>query len=1198
MFYLIRRLLGITFSRATLVVLGLLALCAFIWIAGPLFAFADVKPLASERVRLNIIITICALFLIWLLVQFWRRKNLNAKFIDQLAKIKRPAQEKVEAEDPLGKNEVDALQGRFSEALSNIKNLRVSSGGLNRLTGRYIYELPWYIIVGAPGSGKTTALINSGLHFPLEEKTGRAALKGVGGTRNCDWWITDEAILIDTAGRYTTQDSHVEIDKIEWKGFLGLLKKYRPRQPINGVILTLSIADLLTFSRDERDAHYNTLRTRLAELQETFRIELPVYLWITKADLLAGFSEFFENYNAEMRKQVWGFTFSYQKRTQGVVNNFDQEWLLLQERLYQLQDGQFSRETEPRRLSAMYSLPQQLAGLQAIIREAIEGVFRESKQISRPLLRGIYLSSGTQEGTPLDRILSTLRRNFSSDRPEKITAAPNQGKSYFLYNFFSNLIFNETHLAGRNTNWERKTRWVTIAGYTASVLMLALAIGAWVISYGNNKNYLAHVGNDTKELADVVSSYPQGAGDLLSMITLLGATEHLGDTPAFPRDHPILPYRYGLYQGGKVGTAAAVTYEQLLKDGLLPIVAKRLENQLRQPPVDSLEYLYEALKSYLMLQNPEHYNPEQLRNWVAVDARRYLLPDAEKETLAQLDTHLGALFNKNQVVTSPYPVNDELVAQTRKKLEMLTTTQRVYSRLRARLEKNDLPEFNMLDVGGPQAANLFIRRSKLPLNRGINGLFTYQGYWDLFDKEVGKVTTEMADDEAWVLGLPSKTAKTQMDEATHGKLVREVRMAFLRDYADIWDQYLNDIQLVPSDSLQSSIQRVHILSAPDSPLPLFLKAVVKETTLLRENRSDGRSMLERTKQRLQNTKNDIERVVGPITDGVVPPDRKLERIVDDRFDPIRRLVGMPGYQGQAPIDSTLKMLDEYYGTLVAADAAIRSGTAPPSQEGAIRLRAEAARLPQPVRGMVDRVASSSSAQTTSMVRASLGTNLNSTVGDFCRRAIAGRYPLRRTATSDVVPEDFAHMFAPGGLMDDFFNKNMASIVDTSNWTFKKNIDGSWAGGGGSLASFRKAAVIRDVFFRNGNTPSIKLEIKPLEMDPSISSMSLDVDGTVVRYSHGPQLAQSVSWPGPRKRNYVLLEITGQGFGDTGMKADGPWALHHFFDMLSIQSTPAPEKFIATATIHDKKIVFEVTTTSVQNPFRMRQLEEFSCPSQF
>ena len=1195
--YLIRRLFQLLFSRSMLVLVGVLALCGFIWFAGPLFAFADFRPLANDRARLTVIALIVGLVICWLIIRFWRRKNINGKLVEQLSKVKRPAEAQ---EDPVGAAEVKVLQERFADALASIKTLKVSKGGVNRLSGRYIYELPWYIVVGAPGSGKTTALINSGLNFPLEDQLGKASLKGVGGTRNCDWWITDEAVLLDTAGRYTTQDSHVELDKAEWQGFLSLLKRYRPRQPINGIMLTLSISDLLGFSREERDVHFSALRARLIELQESFGIEIPVYLWVTKADLLAGFNEFFANYGTEQRKQVWGFTFPYKDRSVGMVERFDREWELLEQRLFNLQNEHLAREVELRRLSAVYSLPQQLAGLQALLREAIESIFRESKQITRPLLRGVYLSSGTQEGTPFDRILSTLRRNFAQTQTVDPVAGKFDGKSYFLHDLFTRLIFRESHLAGRNVRWEQRTKWLTFAGYAASLLLLLGAIGAWLISYQNNKDYLAHVGGDADALVTAVGNYSRSGEDLAAMVGLLDRTAHLGDTADFAREDPVLSYRYGLYQGSKVGVVSEVAYEHLLKDGLLPLVVRRLEAQLRRPPVDSLEYLYEALKAYLMLNNSERYDPDHLRRWVSLDVRRHLLPDSDTTTLKDVDRHLDALFNKDRVVTSPFPVNDQLVAETRAKLATLTPAQRVYSRLKGRLEKVDLPEFNLLDVAGPQAANVFMRRSKLPLNRGVSGLFTFQGYWDVFDKEVGKVAVEMGDDEGWVMGLPGKTSKTQLDEISHGKLLREVRMAYLRDYAETWDGYLNDVQLVPSDSLQSSIQRLRVLSAPDSPLPLFLRAVVKETTLLRENRGSEQTMIDRAKQRLKSTKDDIERVVGPVTAGAIPPDRKLERIVDDRFEPIRRLVGAPGsQQGQAPIDATLKTLDEYYGTLVATDAALRSGNTPPSQEAAVRLRAEAARLPQPVRGMIDRVAASSSAQTTSMVRASIGANMNSSVGDFCRRAIAGRYPLRRSASADVVPEDFARLFAPGGLMEEFFNKNLATIVDTSNWTFKKNIDGSWAGGSGSLASFQRATVIRDVFFRNGGrTPSLRLEIKPIEMDPGISSMALDVDGTVVRYSHGPQLAQSVPWPGPRGRNQVLLQINGPGFGDAGLKADGPWALHRFFDKLTVSAGPTPEKFVATATVQDKKVTFEVSANSVQNPFRLRQLEEFSCPSQF
>src|SRR5437868_9551465 len=100
------------------------------------------------------------------------------------------------------------------------------------------------MFIGAPGSGKTTALLNAGLHFPLgDPRSSEQALQGVGGTRNCDWWFTEQAVLVDTAGRYTTQQSDQQADSAAWLGFLDPLKRFRPRQPLNGVIITLSIGD-------------------------------------------------------------------------------------------------------------------------------------------------------------------------------------------------------------------------------------------------------------------------------------------------------------------------------------------------------------------------------------------------------------------------------------------------------------------------------------------------------------------------------------------------------------------------------------------------------------------------------------------------------------------------------------------------------------------------------------------------------------------------------------------------------------------------------------------------------------------------------------------------------------------------------------------------------------------------------------------
>ena len=190
----------------------------------------------------------------------------------------------------------------------------------------YLYDLPWYVIIGPPGAGKTTALSNAGIEFPgLDAMPDRA--QGFGGTRNCDWWFAENAVLIDTAGRYTTQDSDSEADKTSWTAFLDLLKRGRPDQPINGVILAFSVEDMMRGTPESLAAHAAKVRERLGEIHETLKIDFPVYVLFTKADLISGFREYFSSFSQSRRKAVWGVTFQTRDKAaqtfQDVGTEFD-----------------------------------------------------------------------------------------------------------------------------------------------------------------------------------------------------------------------------------------------------------------------------------------------------------------------------------------------------------------------------------------------------------------------------------------------------------------------------------------------------------------------------------------------------------------------------------------------------------------------------------------------------------------------------------------------------------------------------------------------------------------------------------------------------------------------------------------------------------------------------------------------------------
>lgn len=201
--------------------------------------------------------------------------------------------------------EIQALKQRMQEAVKTIKTSK-----LGQMSGaEALYELPWYMTIGNPAAGKSTAVVNSGLKFPFDDG-GDAIIKGIGGTRNCDWFFTTEGILLDTAGRYSVHEE----DREEWLGFLGLLKKHRPRAPINGIIVTVSIGELMGNSPSFAINLAKNLRQRVQELTEKLEVFAPVYVLFTKVDLIPGFHEFFLDLDWNERDRVWGRRFPMSRR--------------------------------------------------------------------------------------------------------------------------------------------------------------------------------------------------------------------------------------------------------------------------------------------------------------------------------------------------------------------------------------------------------------------------------------------------------------------------------------------------------------------------------------------------------------------------------------------------------------------------------------------------------------------------------------------------------------------------------------------------------------------------------------------------------------------------------------------------------------------------------------------------------------------
>ncbi|NCF07814.1 type VI secretion system membrane subunit TssM [Kosakonia sp. MH5] len=1201
-------LLSLLTNRILWGFLGVTGLAAVIWMIGPLLSVVDSRPLESEQNRM---ITIAVMYLIWVhshIVPRLYNAWLNRKLMDNL--------KSEEAKDPVERkrlnSEEQVLNERFEEAAQVLKKAHFNQPGqrgqwTQRFSTQYLYQLPWYVIIGAPGSGKTTALVNSGLQFPLADRFGKTALRGIGGTRNCDWWFTNEAVLLDTAGRYTTQESEQVQDASEWAKFLGLLQKYRRRQPINGVIVTISIADLLTQSAEASREQALNLRQRLTELHEQLGIRFPVYVLVTKADLLKGFRAYFAGFDKAQRDQIWGFTFPWEKARLAdfdLQGSFLQEFALLQQRLDAALPDTLLRESDAQARAECFLFPQEFAALRPLLSDYLNTLFARSNFETEFSPRGIYFASGTQEGLPFDRVMGELSRALSLpqgkagdnwDSVSKDEPVPGgKGQSFFIKHVLQNVIFQEAGIAGQNRWWELRSRAVIWSGYAALLALLIVISALWLTSYGNNKDYLDEVQAKVPALDQEIKALRnRQQGDLFAMLPLLNGLAALPQSDAFDINNPPITRRMGLYRGNDVADASQTLYQKALQQMLLPEVAMRITTWLRNDNGSDVEYSYEALKAYQMLYQPKHYDGKFLHSWVMLNLERNLPQNVTKAQIRQLEWHLTQLLEP-QIQSSPYAKDEALISREQAMINQQPLSTRVYGRLKRLLEHDDsLKPVSLASLGGPQSELVFSRKSGKPVSEGLPGLYTPDGYWNTFNAKIAPVTTSLHEDDNWVLGATTQPEdKQQTDNA--------VRQLYARDFIALWDSFLSDIQLNNSADLNQRINTARLLSGNNSPLRRLVLNLSQQLKLTRDEPEDAEKAKSAgsTNRGTQMLETLFSNHDGAAETTNAAASQTPEQRVTEHFAPIIELA-QPLEKGGKTIvfDDFLKQVDELYRYLTAVQDAANSGMPPPGGEAISRLQASAGRLPGGLQTMFSNMAVGASSDTQRRDLENVRKRISVEVGSFCRQAIAGRYPLVRSASSEVTPDDLARMFAPGtGLMDTFFRDNLTNKVDTtqSTWRFMPGIDGkTLPGSEGLLVPFQQAQSIRDAFFANGSTtPSFRTTVRTVRMDNSILTMTLDVDGQILRYSHGPQAVQIVNWPGSGGTNQVRMQL-GLASGTTAtLVTNGAWALNRFFDKARVSPGSSSLSRQATFTIDGHQVTLEFAPNSIRNPF---QLPRFACP---
>ena len=1178
----LKTLWAVLTARWFLTLLGVAILALVIWFFGELLAFGDWRPLESELSRL---VTILVLTFIWgagnLLAQRKVRKA-NEAFVSELAKappLPGPADE-----------EIKELSERFNTALAELKKRRLHGR-------RYLAELPWYLMIGPPGSGKTTALLQSGLRFPLAEANQGYEVRGIGGTRNCDWFFTEEAVLIDTAGRYTTQESHAEADRAAWQGFLELLKKHRRRRAISGVLIAFPADDLLRADPALLAQHARAIRGRLDELTSTLGLRFPAYLLVTKGDLVAGFNEFFADLSEREREQVLGFTLPIDPQSPEAAARgmLEQEFNGLVGRLEERVLARLDAERDLERRALIFRFPGQLATLKSRLVELAERIFYESSFAQPVLLRGLYVTSGTQEGAPIDRLMQAMAASFGLEPTPALASHGN--RSFFLTRLLREVVFAEAGLVARDPVRERRERWLQGAAWAAAAIVVIGAAAVWGVGYLQSRNEALALGMALQQASIEVEPLAKTelAAQDVALAPVLRALDLLRGLPAGGTSPVAL--RLGLSASDALGGAADAAYRRGLERLLLPRLVLRLEQDLRARIRDP-DYVLQGLKVYLMMTGRAKLDRDLVETWFRVVDR----PETEGLTPAEIERlagHRAVLLDLlPEIAEHPEP-DPGLVARAQQTLAGIPLARRAYDALLGLPEVRALPAWNPAEHAGPNALRVLARRSGKPLGEGVAGVYTYQGFHDQVLAHLQEVVAATAV-ESWVMdaGAPTERSKAEIE-----RLQADVLKLYYDDDIAVWEQLLADVTLAPLTDLRSAVDALKDLSGPTSAIKLLLTGIVGETQLTRVP-DTGDAQTAATDAALAKGAKLLGKVGGAaaklasLASSSQPQGAVPGTPVAEHFAYLVKVV--EGTQGAPPpIDDATAVLARLFQDLQTVAASPNPEKALLERGGIAGLTGplaqQAGRLPAPLDGWLGGVAQQTTAIGGSAVARQLNAVWQSDVLPVCTKALSGRFPFALDSAVDVDLADFGRLFAPGQVIDGFINANVQPLVDTARrpWRWRGDVNLSNA----ALGQLERARRIRDGMFAGGANPQASFTLRPVDMDAGAARVLLDLDGQQVSYRHDPTHPVPMVWPGPGGTNIVRLTFFPVSQAAPAvLSREGAWSWFRLLREGTFEPTDQPDLFHLTLSAGGHWARFELRAASVYNPFDLSLLGGFRCPS--
>lgn len=1179
---------------------GALSLISLIWLGGPHIQIASHKPLEALWVRILLSVIIVCTVIAVNIYKWYQKQKLNKKVIEELkaseltsSDTSQPSPNKLNEQF----NSIDLILQKHDSTKN--KNI-IQKLFLDKK--EYIYQKPWFLILGAPGVGKTTSILNSGLNFPVGTIENADKLSG---TKDCDWFLTDEALFLDTAGRFVEQDNQSKNSQ-DWKELLSLLKRCRTKQPINGLVLVVGVDDILKNNDDHLQNQINEFRVRLQELQTTFNTTFPLYLLINKIDLIPGFDQYFNYLSEEDRKKVLGIqldTLSENTAEQinKVLKRLDEisnaiELNIFNSVAYNNQQNESS--------DLALSFASEFDNFITTLKTYLKKLFNLSKYDSTLYLGGVYFSSSTQQSITDNAPIQSryqLRNKYSTNHLSGILP---KSKVYFLHHFYQYTLIETSNLAGIDIRWIKKQQRLYWGSCIA--LLLLSGIAAFTISqmYAKNKAYLGLVQENYKNAQDMASqANPDDALELLK----------LADTVKSIPSHNIpenlsnigLLNDLGFSQHKLIANASQLKYQELAGINLTNLIEDSIQKKLKEGiDTNSETELYQHLKAYLMLHQHQHYDNKFIAQWTKENLVSDIFGTYSENSLSELNAIL-----LTQKITPIQSYDTELVQSARELFVNHDIANTLYTELLEHsktLDDKSLPSVSFISMGGTATQNLFRRISGKTLNAPMLPLYTKDGYQKIFLPYITTHLDRFYQKEKWVVG-------DEVFAISKDEVLSDIYQKYTDDYINYWKQYIADVKMIEPKDLQQTIVMSKQLSEKKSALAGIIRGIAHHTNLQATNTTpnantepnkEAQQAADKKTAALQDSINPNNPQEEALTHNAPQMDGYLQDVASN-FSQFQVLV--QSSEGSTPqLDEITKSINDLYVYLVALQMSMQNNdTLMPDNKPVVNYQAQVSRLPEPFKPMLDRFVGQIS-QTSKEYRQTqeeskkqqeadeekkivlaIAEQQDNNIKENCQASIANKYPISKTANKEVSLKELEQMFGSKGLYMQTLNSNIMANnkLTTPFRSLLDEID--------RRPIYENAQSINSRYFAGADKPFLDFTLKPVLMTKEIKELIINYDGKKMVYYHGPQKSTKLTWPA--STNTLSFKIITFDNKTRTLETKGDWSIFKMIDQSTqVINTKDGDGIIATFGFNEHEVHLELKSISGPNPFLLTGLRGFVC----